>query len=340
MTSLMRQEALETPSVLTQQWRENEQLRREIAQEWRDFSPYSFVTLARGSSDHAAQYLNYLVSLKLKKLGTSLPPSILTLHQTVLDLSQSICVAISQSGKSPDLVQPFEFFKKSHFETLAMVNVEDSPLAKAAKHCYPLKAGPELSVAATKSFIASLFASASLIAEMDLDRSLSTSLLELPEKLVPSQSEKWNQLIDNLGKSERAMIVGRGLGFSIALEAALKLKETCNIQAEAFSAAEIKHGPQAIIENGYPLIIFALKGPTQQGMVQLAEEMRLRGAKVYLIADESVKDRDGTYHSTDHEYLEPISCIQSFYLMAEELARTRGLDPDRPRSLSKVTLTL
>ncbi|PIP96424.1 MAG: iron dicitrate transport regulator FecR [Bdellovibrio sp. CG12_big_fil_rev_8_21_14_0_65_39_13] len=340
MTSLMRQEALETPAALIRQWNENDQLRREIALEWRDFSPYSFVTLARGSSDHAAQYLNYLVSLKLKKMGTSLPPSILTLHQTVLDLSQSVCVAISQSGKSPDLIQPFEFFKKSHFETLAMVNVEDSPLARAAKYCYPLKAGPELSVAATKSFIASLYASASLIAEMDLDRQLSSSLEALPEKLILSQNEKWNQLITNLNKSARAMIVGRGLGFSIALEAALKLKETCNIQAEAFSAAEIKHGPQAIIEHGYPLIIFALKGPTQLGMVELAKEMRQRGAQVFLIADQSIPDRDGTYHTTDHEYLEPISCIQSFYLMAEELAISRGLDPDRPRSLSKVTMTL
>lgn len=338
MTTLMYSEALETPSVLERQWSENFSRRKEFAIEIREFYPYSVVTLARGSSDHAAQYLNYLVSLKLRKLGTSLPPSILTLHQTVLDLSQSLCVAISQSGKSPDLVKPFEFFQKSKFETLALVNVEDSPLASAAKYVYPLKAGEEKSVAATKSYIASLYASASLIAEIARDNDFLANIEKVPMDLYQAQKIKWGPLIEILAQSNRAIVVGRGLGFSIALEAALKLKETCNIQAEAFSAAEIKHGPQAIIENGYPLIIFALRGPNQEGMIELAKEMRQRGAKVFLISDK--KESDGLYTRTENEFLDPLSCIQTFYLMAEELARTKGLDPDRPRSLSKVTLTL
>ncbi|GAB4412175.1 MAG: SIS domain-containing protein [Bacteriovoracaceae bacterium] len=338
MTSLMELEAKEAPVVLERQWRENQNLRREIAIELREFYPYSVVTLARGSSDHAAQYLNYLVSLKLKKLGTSLPPSILTLHHTILDLSQSLCVAISQSGKSPDLVTPFEFFQKSHFETLALVNVEDSPLAKAAKYFYPLKAGPENSVAATKSYIASLYASASIIAEMSQDKDFIHSVENLPPLLHRSLESDWSELIEILKDANRAIVVGRGLGFSIALEAALKLKETCNIQAEAFSAAEIKHGPQAIIDEGYPLIVFAMRGPTQSGMIELAREMKARGARVFLISDSS--QEVGFYAKTNHEFLDPMSCILSFYLMVEKLARTRGLDPDRPRSLSKVTLTL
>lgn len=336
MTTKMRQETLESAAVVHAQWEKNSKLRQEMVKVWRDFNPYSFVTIARGSSDHAAQYFNYLASLELGKLTTSLTPSLITLHKTKLDCSRSISVAISQSGKSPDLIAPIEAFNASGGETLALVNVEDSPLAKAAKHLYPLHAGDEISVAATKSYIASLYASASLIASASNNKELQSALPKLSESLNKPVAP-WSSMLETLKDAKQAMIVGRGLGFSIALEAALKLKETSHIQAEAFSAAEIKHGPQAVIEAGYPLIIFALRGPTQAAMLDLGAEMRARGAKVMIVSD---KDSDCLYQSAPHSDLDPLCAIHSFYLMAEELTRTRGLDPDNPRSLSKVTMTL
>lgn len=136
------------------------------------------------------------------------------------------------------------------------------------------------------------------------------------------------------------MVVGRGLGLPVALEAALKFKETCAIQAEAFSSAEIKHGPMALIDEGYPLLVFAPRGPEQAGVLALAEEMRGRGARVLLAAPDDVATRDLTISTADDEALDALLAIQSFYIMAAKLSEARGLNPDTPRHLSKVTKTL
>tara|TARA_R110000868_G_scaffold14661_4_gene67854 strand:- start:5059 stop:6081 length:1023 start_codon:yes stop_codon:yes gene_type:complete len=340
MTTKMVSEIFESAQVLTNQWSKNQSLRKEISSQWKSFSPYSFLTVARGSSDHAAQYFNYLCSLKLGKLTTSFTPSLITQYQASIDCSKSVAVAISQSGRSPDLIAPFESFNKSDCHTLALVNVEDSPLAKSAKSVYPLHAQTEHSVAATKSFIASLFASASLIAQTAEDKILLSSLEHHADTMEKTTSTGWDKIVNVLEKSTRAMIVGRGLGFPIALEAALKLKETCHIQAEAFSSAEILHGPQAVIEANYPLIIFALRGPCQKGLLELGKQMRQRAADVIVISDQSSEHVDCVYKTAKHEDLDPINAIHHFYMAVEKLAKQRGLDPDNPRSLAKVTLTL
>jgi glucosamine--fructose-6-phosphate aminotransferase (isomerizing) len=135
------------------------------------------------------------------------------------------------------------------------------------------------------------------------------------------------------------MVIARGLGLSIAKEAALKLKETCGIQAEAFSAAEVLHGPQALIQAGYPLFAFALRGPAQAEILALAAEMRRRGAKVILAAPPDIPERDLTLATTRSEHLDPIAAIQSFHLLAEAVSRARHRDPDHPPFLHKVTTT-
>jgi glucosamine--fructose-6-phosphate aminotransferase (isomerizing) len=337
--SKMRTEALEASDVASRQFKENNSQLLDIAKELRVMDPYSLVSIARGSSDHAAQYLNYLAMAKLGKLPTSLSMSILTLYQTKLDVSRSIGVAISQSGQSPDVVNPLKYFSENAPGSIALVNDTNSPLAQAAKWTVPLHAGPEKSVAATKSFIASLSASAHLVAAWKEDKTLMTGLEHLPDDLKQAQSCDWTSAIETLAKAKRIMVVGRGFGLSLALEAALKFKETCSIQAEAFSAAEIKHGPQALIENGYPLMIFANRGPALHSMLDLAQDMRARGAKVILAAPSFVKEKDLVIHSAQSEDLDILSAAQSFYLMIEELSRTLGLNPDEPRHLSKVTKT-
>jgi glucosamine--fructose-6-phosphate aminotransferase (isomerizing) len=140
--------------------------------------------------------------------------------------------------------------------------------------------------------------------------------------------------------AERIMVIGRGTGLAIAQEAALKFKETCGIQAEAFSAAEVKHGPMALVDEGYPMLIFAPRGPAQAGLLALADEMRGRGARVVLAAPNDVANRELTLTTAATPDLDPIVAIQSFYLMVETLARARGNDPDKPRHLNKVTATL
>lgn len=340
MTTKMLQETLESASILSDQWQNNTSLRNDLSKFIQSFDPYSFITVARGSSDHATQYFSYLAALRLEKFSTSFTPSLATLYKKTPKCNQSLSIAISQSGKSPDLIQSMESLKKNGSPTLCLTNNASSPLAKICDHIYPLHAKEELSVAATKSYIASLFACAGLIASAKEDKVLLKALPSISETLNKTNLNPWPEMSLALKESKRAMVLGRGPGFAVALEAALKFKETCNLQAEAFSAAEIKHGPQAVVNSGYPLIVFALRGPTQASLLAIADEMRLRGALVLTITDQPTGTNEFGYTPTKHEDLDALSAIYNFYFMVEELSRLRGLDPDNPPSLSKVTLTL
>jgi glucosamine--fructose-6-phosphate aminotransferase (isomerizing) len=300
---------------------------------------HNAVTVARGSSDHAAGYLAYLIMARMGRLVTSLPMSLVTLYKSPLRTEGLLAVSVSQSGQSPDVVEPIRYFRDGGAATVALVNDIDSPLSQAAEWALPLCAGTERSVAATKSFITSLSAGARLVAEWQEDAALKAGLAALPDALRRAAQADWSAALEVLAPARNIMVVGRGISFPIALEAALKFKETSALQAEAFSGAEIKHGPMALIEDGYPLLIFATRGPAQAGLVALAEEMRGRGARVLLAAPQDVPGRDLDLPVASHPDLDPIVAIQSFYVMAAGLARARGLDPDQPRHLSKVTKT-
>ncbi|MES3022665.1 MAG: SIS domain-containing protein [Pseudomonadota bacterium] len=311
----------------------------------------SALTVARGSSDHAANYCAYLIMARLGRVVASLPMSLVTLNNAPLLTRDTLTIAISQSGQSPDVVEPIRYFRKGGATTVALVNDIDSPLAQAAEWAMPLRAGKEQSVAATKSFITSLVAGARLVAQWQDDASLGNGvgngsghdlrggLEALPEALREAARTDWSSALEVLAPARNIMVVGRGIGFPIALEAALKFKETSALQAEAFSGAEIKHGPMALIEEGYPLLIFATRGPTQAGLLALAAEMRGRGARVLLAAPADVAARDLTLPVAATPDLDPIVAINAFYVMAAQLAEARGMDPDRPRHLSKVTKT-
>ncbi|MCP1289569.1 MULTISPECIES: SIS domain-containing protein [Chromobacterium] len=301
--------------------------------------PSLALTVARGSSDHAANYFAYLAMQRLGVPVVSLPMSLVTLHRAPLAVKGQLAVALSQSGQSPDLIDTMKALGAAGARTAALVNKHQSPLAAACEWVVPLCAGDEKSVAATKSYITSLSAVARLVAHWQADDALLAALANLPQRLTEATRQDWTAAVDVLRDAERIMVVGRGLGFAVALEAALKFKETCAIQAEAFSGAEIKHGPMALIDDGYPLLIFAPRGPEQQGLIDLAEEMRGRGAKVLLAAPENIASRDLTLALADDEALDPLLAIQSFYLMAARLSEARGLNPDLPRHLSKVTCT-
>jgi glucosamine--fructose-6-phosphate aminotransferase (isomerizing) len=297
------------------------------------------LTVARGSSDHAASYCAYLIMARLGRVVASLPMSLVTLYKSPLVTRDTLTIAISQSGQSPDVVEPIEYFRAGGATTIALVNDTTSPLARAAEWTMPLHAGQEKSVAATKSFIASLVAGARLVAHWQDDAELKAGLEALPEALRAASQSDWSKAVEVLAPARNIMVVGRGISFPVALEAALKFKETSALQAEAFSGAEIKHGPMALIEEGYPLLIFATRGPTQAGLLQLAAEMRGRGAHVLLAAPADVAERDLTLPVAATPDLDPIVAVQAFYVMAAQLAAARGMNPDAPRHLSKVTKT-
>jgi len=298
------------------------------------------VTCARGSSDHAASYLAYLLMARYGQLVTSLPMSLVTLYRAPLTTNGTLALTISQSGRSPDLIEPIEVFRRGRGTTVALVNDPESPLATAAEWVLPLRAGAEKSVAATKSFICSLSAGARFAASWQGDAALTAALQELPEALRAACALDWSAGIAALAGAERMMVIGRGTGLAIAQEAALKFKETCAIQAEVFSSAEVQHGPMALVDAGYPMLVFAPRGPAQRGLITLAAQMRERGARVLLAATPDVAERQLTLATTGSEDLDPIAAVQSFYLLVEAVARARGRDPDRPPHLNKVTSTV
>jgi glucosamine--fructose-6-phosphate aminotransferase (isomerizing) len=339
LTSRMSEEAREAPAAVARLMAADLAAYVSLGERLRSQPPRGALTIARGSSDHAAQYMAYLVMARLGQLVTSLPMSIVTLYQSRLAGEGLASFAFSQSGQSPDLIAPTHFLREGGARTVAIVNDAASPLAQAAQWVLPLHAGDETSVAATKSYVAQLVAGARIVAHWQDDPTLLAALAGLPAVLARAAAADWQPLVDALAGADRLFVIGRGLSLAIAQEAALKFKEVCGIQAEAFSGAEVKHGPMALIEEGYPLLVFAPRGPAQAGLLALADDMRRRGARVFLAAPVGTPGAELPLVVAGHEDLDPVAAIQSFYLAVEALARARGLDPDKPRHLNKVTLT-
>ena len=337
--SRMLDEAREAPEAVARQLAADRERWRSFGARLRQEPPAALLTVARGSSDHAAHYAAYLVMARLGRLVTSMPMSLVTLYQSQIRCAGLVSLAFSQSGQSPDLVGPTQYFRDCGALTCAFVNDATSPLARAAQWLFPLHAGEERSVAATKSFIAQLVAGARLVASWQDDAALAAALEGLPRAMQRAAATDWSPALEVLGKADRLLVVGRGLSLPVAMEAALKFKETCGIQAEAFSGAEIQHGPMALIDEGYPLLVFAPRGPAQAGLLELASAMRSRGARVLLAAPPGVPGMVLPLVEAAVPELDPVCAIQSFYPMVEALARARGNDPDSPRHLKKVTRT-
>jgi glucosamine--fructose-6-phosphate aminotransferase (isomerizing) len=301
--------------------------------------PRAVVTCARGSSDHAATYAKYLIEAYTGVLTSSAAPSMSSIYEAQSDLRGVLFIAISQSGKSPDLLTAMRAARDGGASTLAFCNTADAPLMRLADVAIPLHAGPETSVAATKSYIASLSAIAQLLAYWSDDPALLRALPDAPALLARAWDCDWSQVVETLRGAVNLFVVARGFGLGIAQEAALKLKETCGLHAEAFSSAEVKHGPMALVRAGLPVLMFTQNDDTRAGIAELAAEFAARGARVMLAGAEA---RGAVTLPTvgAHPVIEPLLAIQSFYRAAEALALARGLDPDRPPHLHKVTETL
>ena len=281
-------------------------------------------------------------SLKLALACASLGPSIASLYHAPLKLEGAVAIAISQSGRSPDIVAMQRMAKDQRALSVAFVNDEGSPLAREANAVLPLCAGLERSVAATKSMIASLVASASLVAHWSEDADLLAALTKLPSVLdASSAAPHATEAIETLAQASSLFVVGRGPTHAIAAEAALKLKETSAIHAEAFSSAEVLHGPAGIIGPKFPVLAFAPADAARPGFFDTLHRLAAFGAAPLLV-DTRPHERWPTLVALDggHPLLTPIAALHAFYRVAEATARRRGRDPDQPPHLRKVTETL
>jgi glutamine---fructose-6-phosphate transaminase (isomerizing) len=218
--------------------------------------PQIVVTCARGSSAHAATYGKFLIERYLRIPVAAAAPSIASVYRQQLQLGGQLFLAISQSGRSDDLVEQAKSAKAAGAITAAIINADNTPLGAACDIVLPMQAGPELSVAATKTFVAALSALARLAAAWTGDAALDAALARLPERLDDAFVLDWSAGVGALAEANSLITIGRGPTLAIAREASLKLKETCNLHAEAFSGAEFMHGPVALVSTQYPILLF------------------------------------------------------------------------------------
>lgn len=334
MTTLMAQEIAEAPDAVA---RMLAAVKPQLPDLQRLFArkPSHLVTIARGSSDHAAAYFGYLCGLRLGLPCASVGPSVVSVYGARMRLRDCIVVAISQSGAGPDVLALAAEARRAGVPVVAVTNGADTALARTADVALDLCAGPEQSVAATKTFITSAAMAARIVAEWAGDATLLRVLETLPEILQKAARLRWDALEAKLIPARSAYMLGRGPSLPMAGEAALKLKETSGLHAEAFSSAEVIHGPMELVGPGFPVLMFAPDDAAAATNAATAERLRAAGADVHVAGAGGLD-----FARTGHALLDPVSMLTTFYGSAERVARARGKNPDKPRLLSKVTRTL
>lgn len=344
----MAQEIAQAPEAVAQQAQGLQHPMRELVACLRRRPPQVVVTCARGSSAHAATYGKHLIERTIGAPVAEAAPNIASVYGRQLNLKDQLLLAISQSGKSDDLIAMALAARAAGALTVAMVNATDGPLARVCDIILPIGAGPELSVAASKTFVATLTALQRLVAAWTDDAALARAVDALPERLARASALDWSAATGALSRSNSLVTIGRGPTLAIAREASLKLKETCNLHAEAFSGAEFLHGPVALAAPTYPILMFTPTDQAAPGMRQLAANLCRKGTA--LLATEAGDGAsvglplDATYVrlpalASDHPETDAVCLVQSFYAMLPRLAERLGADVDRPRHLQKVTRT-
>ncbi|MCG8350897.1 MAG: SIS domain-containing protein [Chloroflexales bacterium] len=344
MISFLEQEIHSQPAVIA---RLLEQETARIDQIVAQLPPFDYVLMAaRGTSDHAATYAKYVWPALAGYPVALAAPSLHTLYHTPPRLNGALVVGVSQSGQSPDIVAVLAEGRRQGRPTLAITNDGGSPLATAADHVIELYAGPERSVAATKTYTAQLTAMAMLGSAWRQETERQAELQRLPETLaaVLERAGDIAPRVERYRYMQGCVVIGRGYNYATALELSLKLKELTYITTTAYSSADFRHGPIATISAGLPVILIMPRGATFDDMHHLAQDLVQRGAELLIISDEpSVYPMATTVLpqvSGLPEWLSPIPAIVPGQLLALHLAQIKGFDPDRPRGLQKVTHTL
>lgn len=339
-TSNMQSEINEIPEVLQRLIEQSETDIMEAAGEIRALNPELITTVARGSSDHACLYLKYAIECFAGIPVASLGPSIASIYKKQLSLPRSVNIAISQSGRSPDIVEMARMVANGGALNISITNGASSPLAKASKHNINIQAGEEKSVAATKTFVTSIFASLLLLAHWKQDDKLLAKLKNFSHLSSRALECDWSSLLKHCESLSSLYVLGRGPSMAIALEAALKFKETCQIHAEAFSSAEVMHGPKSIIGDDFTVLSFAARDASEQSVIDVANHLSAQGAKIYATTDKEIRADKLPFITSGCTLTDPLLLIISYYKFVENLARVKGLNPDDPPHLKKVTETI
>ena len=344
--SVLRDEIAEQPEVLRRLLLDGAADVARVAEQLRARPIAHVVIAARGSSDNAARYAQYVFGAYNRLVVSLATPSLFTRYHAAPRMEGALVVGVSQSGESPDLVAVVAEGRRQGCQTLAITNVADSPLAKAAHHCIALRAGREQSIAATKTYTAQLTALAMLSTELAQDETRRHELARVPD-FVAAAAGVDDQVVvaaaETLLGAGHGVVLGRGFNFATAFELALKAKELAHVAVEPYSSADFQHGPIALIETGFAAIVINVSGAVSEEVDGLLADICGRGARPVVLSNlRSSLDRAAApiaLPADMPEWVSPIAAIVPGQLLAFHMSRSRGLDPDIPRGLHKITKT-
>jgi glucosamine--fructose-6-phosphate aminotransferase (isomerizing) len=341
----MHRELHETPARLSAQIKANAPHVASISKTLWEAAPPRWFVVGRGTSAHAGAFFRYAMGLLSGRLISELPPSLMTVYARRMSFTHALLIAISQSGAGADINHVATQFNAAGGMTLALTNAPDSELARRAHYCLLLRMGPEKAVAATKTFLGTITALIQLSAAISGDHRLEDTLFRLPAKLKTTADDALLAPRAFALFKSPMFVIGRGLGLAIAREIALKFKEVCRIHAEAYSAAEFRHGPMALAGPGCPILLLCLDDETRPQMLALAHEIDALGAPTVLIGSDlpAMPDQQHSQRlslpATGSVYTDAVMATFQIYDAIERLAVSLGLDPDRPAHISKITST-
>ncbi len=329
--TIMAQEAAEAPARIREQLAANSDTIAAIVSKINQRAPKYVYMVGRGSSDHAGVFAKYLIEIELGLPVVAAAPSIASVYNKQLQLRDALVLVISQSGRSPDILAQVAMAKNAGAMVVAFVNDTTSPLAEQADFVVPLFVGVEKAVAATKSYLATLSALLQLVAVWSQQPELLQAVNALPELLLQAQALPAQLTAASVANVKHGVVLGRGPGYAVAREIALKLKEVCGIHAEAFSSAEFLHGPVTLVKDQFAIIDVTVHDEAYAAHQLQIREVQSRGASlVHLDHGDLVS----------HPRVLPLLVLQRFYLDVEAVARSRGVNPDAPPGLNKVTKTV
>lgn len=335
----------EQPDVIERLLSEQQSTVHDIAAAIRRFNPAFVWIAARGTSDNAARYAQYLWGISARLAVGLASPSVHTLYERSPDLSRALVIGISQSGQSEDVRRVLSDAQAQGALTISITNDAASPLALASTYHLPMNAGKELSVAATKTYTAELAAVAMIGAALMDDAEYRATLQQLPGwmRTTIRLAENTSVWAERYRYMERYAVIGRGYNYCTAIEISLKIKELCYIPGEEYSEADFRHGPIAVVQPGFPVILVAPQGRVLSKQVELLEQLHKKGAECLVVTNapecEGLARRIMPIPPDVPEWISPILAVIPGQMFAMSLAEARGLPLDQPRGLSKVTIT-
>jgi glucosamine--fructose-6-phosphate aminotransferase (isomerizing) len=329
--TIMEQEARTAPQKIAEQLKANESITTLLGEKLREFKPKFVMIVGRGSSDHAGVFAKYLFEIEAGIPTFAAAPSVASVYGKTLQLEGGLVIVISQSGRSPDILAQARMAKNAGAYCVALVNDETAPIKDIVDVVVPLRAGEEKAVAATKSYLATLSAILQVAAKWTQSESLAQAVDSLPQALQTAVDAEPQLTAESLDGVKNLVVLGRGLGYAVSKEIALKMKEVCSIHAEAFSSAEFLHGPVTLVEKKLAIVDVCINDESYTSHVEQIDNVKQRGADLVHL-NQTAADI--------HPRVAPLALLQRFYIDVAAVAIARGINPDQPAGLKKVTQTL